>query len=98
MSNQFALFSFNLTSREYLVGSREALGHDLTEHLPGDDVGPVTGNAEPVVVLPHLLGAQPSLADQQLELLLSKGRDHGHGAGPPPHPVQVQRGIIAHPL
>ena len=58
----------------------------------------MTGNAEPVVVLPHLLGAQPSLADQQLELLLSEGRDHGHGAGPPPHPVQVQRGIIAHPL
>ena len=81
----------------YLVGSREALGHDLTEHLPGDHVGPVTGCTEPVIVLLHLLGTQPSLSDQELELLLGEWGDHGHGAGPPPHPVQVQRGIIAHP-
>ena len=82
----------------YLVGSREALGHDLTEPLSGDDNGHVPGCTEPVIILLDLLGAQPSLSDQQLKLLLCEGRDHGHGAGPPPHPVQVQRGIIAHPL
>ena len=64
-----------------LVSSRVTLPHNLTEGDPVDGLTAVGGQAEPLVVLQHLGGAEFRLADQELQILLVQERCEGSSAG-----------------